>query len=166
MFFDKGYFEGEEIPQAIVALRERAISGKPYPYYLQNAEGLHIFRNSQELMDYARLKLMVGLNNEIGDCYCRAVPYTPSDQLFLCQCYDCGKVGAVCHHGSPDMGDIAYRAMHRKNYFCARSGWYYEGGHGYFGGRRMICRECTEIRKQHPEKWKQTGQFRFEEVNT
>lgn len=42
------------------------------------------------------------------------------------------------------MGDWMYETYHRKNYFCEKYGWTYMGGHGYPGGRRMICPDCSK----------------------
>lgn len=65
--------------------------------------------------------------------------------MLCCRCGDCGKIAAGLLHGNPDMGDPAYQTMHRKDWFCCNFGWTFMGGHGYPGGRRMICPECSKV---------------------
>jgi len=65
--------------------------------------------------------------------------------MLCCRCGDCGKIAAGLFHGNPDMGDPAYQIMHRKDWFCCNFGWTFMGGHGYPGGRRMICPECSKV---------------------
>ena len=65
--------------------------------------------------------------------------------MLCCRCGDCGKIAAGLLHGNPDMGDSAYQIMHRKDWFCCNFGWTFMGGHGYPGGRRMICPECSKV---------------------
>lgn len=64
--------------------------------------------------------------------------------FFAVRCGDCGKVAAGEFKGNPNMGDEMYQVLHRKDYFCKKFGWTYCGGHGYSGGRRMICPECSK----------------------
>lgn len=91
-----------------------------------------------------------GLINDEGDNYIRYQVVDQTDNwktfrgIFAVRCGDCGKIAAGEFIGNPDMGDPLYSVYHRKNYFCQNFGWTYCGGHGYPGGRVMICPECSK----------------------
>lgn len=141
---DTEYAEGRE---AIgdMAIRHR----KEYPFIFRTSKFITV-NNEEEFRAYIERTYTSELITAQGDNRCRYMLLEMTDDvskalgMLCCRCGDCGKIAAGLFHGNPDMGDPAYQILHRKDWFCANFGWTFMGGHGYSGGRRMICPECSK----------------------
>lgn len=126
---------------------------REYPYSLELNGVDFNFADQEDWRCYVENVALSNLINDVGDNFIRWIPlnsissYKNAGKLkgmFCVRCGDCGKVAQGLFNGNPDMGDPAYKVYHRKNWFCDNFGWTYMGGHGYPGGRRMICPDCSQ----------------------
>lgn len=136
------YAENEDIPDMVMSMGEWE-----FPIYTMKNGRRSVINNAEEMRKYIRNYQMTNLI-EGKDHRCRAMPlkngYEPDHNVLFVRCGDCGKYGCGELKGNADMGDYAYKIMHRKDFFCNAYGWTQMGGHGYAGGRRMICPECSK----------------------
>lgn len=142
------YAEGAD---AIVEMQDRIVI---YPLSLENKTFSYFkIKNKDEMDFFIRGYILPDLINDLGDNYIRYVLLSKPQSadnligMFAVRCGDCGKYAQGLFNGNPNMGDPAYQVYHRKNWFCDNFGWTYMGGHGYAGGRRMICPECSKLYK-------------------
>lgn len=141
---DTDYAEGHEAI-ADMALRYR----QDYPFIFKTSRIITL-NSSEDFRNYIERVYTVDLIHEIDNRIRYQLLKMDKDEksaigMLCCRCGDCGKIAAGLLHGNPDMGDPAYQIMHRKDWFCCNFGWTFMGGHGYPGGRRMICPECSKI---------------------
>lgn len=137
------YAEGREAI-ADMAIRHR----DSYPFKFRTSQTIEL-DSAEDFRKYIERVYTTGLIIPEGDNRIRyQFLHKTSDSILgmlCCRCGDCGKIAAGLLHGNPDMGDSAYQIMHRKDWFCCNFGWTFMGGHGYPGGRRMICPECSKV---------------------
>jgi len=141
---DTEYAEGRE------AIGEMAVRHRrEYPFSFLTSRYITV-ENKEEFRNYIERVYTTELITPEGDNRIRYMLLEMNEDvdkalgMLCCRCGDCGKVAAGLFHGNPDMGDRLYQIMHRKDWFCANFGWTFMGGHGYPGGRRMICPECSK----------------------
>lgn len=140
-------------PDEIVAFAKK-YAIMPIPIVLNDGRRKTI-DNFEEFEKYIRnialCNLIEGTDNRVRYVICDSRPNIEDKDvigMFVVRCGDCGLVAGGEFHGNPDMGDSAYAIYHRKNYFCDNFDWIQLGGHGYHGGRVMICPECAKKYKK------------------
>lgn len=147
---DTEYAEGREAI-ADMALRYR----QDYPFIFKTSRIITL-NSSEDFRNYIERVYTVDLIHETDNRIRYQLLKMDKDEksaigMLCCRCGDCGKIAAGILHGNPDMGDPCYQIMHRKDWFCCNFGWTFMGGHGYPGGRRMICPECSKVYERKEE---------------
>lgn len=147
-----GYAEDDDIPALAQEYAEYPIT------IVTNDHRKCDIQNDDELARYVRNVATVGLidgtDNYIRYAWLNSHCGSEDDVIgmFVCRCGDCGRKAQGIFRGNPDMGDSCYQTLHRKDWFCSNFKWTYMGGHGYPGGRRMICPECSKVYEQAEKK--------------